>query len=140
MVLVLVIIILFPNIISVVFSILQLHNKIIFLFSLDILSSLLCSAILTYNINKSKYILAAILCKLRIKYLRRGRNISLFWYKNISCQFERLHSADVSDNQSNILQSAVFIFIKIQYPNNFLQSFLLASYHQSWMVCLICKV
>ena len=46
MVLVLVIIILFPNIISVVFSILQLHNKIIFLFSLDILllllSTLLC--------------------------------------------------------------------------------------------------
>ena len=47
-----VIIILFPNIISVVFSILQLHNKIIFLFSLDILfllSTLLCYINLDMN-------------------------------------------------------------------------------------------
>ena len=48
MVLVLVIIILFPNIISVVFSILQLHNKIIFLFSLDILLLLLLYTLLCH--------------------------------------------------------------------------------------------
>ena len=70
--LVLVIIILFPNMISVVFSILQLHNKIIFLFSLDIL--FLLSTLLCYiNLDRNKYkrILSSNISKLRMKYLKR---------------------------------------------------------------------